>query len=92
MQEVANNARGGMHARAKRTVVWQHHGYGSEEGLEVVGQFGAAKVARVDGGKNVAVFQQFDLSTLEHKVGGLVGVSISVLHHPMPQSFSPYDL
>lgn len=50
-----------------KSVVGDHHGYGSEEGFQVVGEFGSACITRVHGDESGARHDQLYLSSLEHE-------------------------
>lgn len=54
-----------------RTIVWDHHGEGSEESLEIVWQLSPASIAGVHGDKHRACLVQLDLTTLKQKSLGL---------------------
>ena len=53
--------------RLALTVVGHHHRHGSEEGLQVIGQFGTTCVSRVHRDESRRGRIQLDLSTLEHE-------------------------
>ena len=53
------------------TIVGYHHGDGSEERLQVVGQLGAARVPGVHRDEGRAGRQQLDLTALKHEAAQL---------------------
>ena len=57
--------------RSVHTIVWDHHGEGSEESLEVVWQLSPASIARVHGDKHRTRLVQLDLTALKHESLGL---------------------
>ena len=54
-----------------RTIVWDHHGEGSEESLEIVWQLSPTSIAGVHGDKHRACLVQLDLTALKQKSLGL---------------------
>ena len=53
------------------TIVWDHHGKGSEESLEIVWKLSPASIARVHGDKHRTRLVQLDLTALKHESLGL---------------------
>lgn len=56
---------------SNQSVVGHHHGYWSEESLQVVWQFRPARIARVHGDEGRTRRYQLNLPALEHKPGQL---------------------